>query len=371
MFSIYFLLFFFHHITTNIVKFKVKETNGRYNVIIPIGTPLVNASFVMDLEMEYNCGSLSLFPEGKSSSLYKLGAGSTYFGNGQSISFEIVNDKIYLENSNPYYNFNFYFFNEKDKNILAFSPSIKEERFSLVYSLFLAEKIEQLKFGVAKTNLFERELILGGFPEEITKNKKSLQCKIIPGNSWSCRLRKVFFGNKMLDNINGSSFQTNIHTLITPKKFYEYMISEYFEEKIKDNLCRLSFEFIECYCDEIKDFPGIKFLFDNILFELDKADLFIPFEKMCRFNVKNNETNNRWILGISFIQKYDIEFDYNSKNVTFFTDNDVILVNGIYKEIKKTTYVLSIIVILESSLSFFIFYSVYIKMIMKTKNLIM
>ena len=369
MFSIFFLLFFFQLITTNIVKFKVKEINGRYNVIIPIGTPLVNASFIMDLEIEHNCGSLSLFPEGKSSSLFKVGSGFKSFANGQIINFEIVSERIYLEDSKPYYNFNFYLFNEKEKNILAFSPLIKEERYSLVYSLLLDKKIDQAKFGIIKKNFLERELIIGGFPEEITQKKKSLQCKIIPGRSWSCRLKKIYFGNKVFDNVDKSSFQTNVHSIIAPKNFYEYMIKEYFEEKIKDNLCSLSSEFIECYCSKIKNFPGISFLFENILFELDETDLFISFEKKCRFIVEKNEKDNKWIFGISFIQKYDIEFDYNSGNITFFTDNEVSFVNGIYKEKKNKNFVISIIIVLEYSLFLFMIYSIYIKLRIKNKNL--
>ena len=156
---------------------------------------------------------------------------------------------------------------------------------------------------------------------------------------WELKFNKVFykFNNKeikiLADNtigLNPSSYLT-----VVPDDYMISLDNNFFRQFIADKIC--SYESIDGYdaisctksekfsINEIKKFPPIFFEHINFeyTFELTYKDLFIEKEdKYYLLMISDPQfQKNQWILGNTFMRKYQFVFNLESKEIGFYNPN--------------------------------------------------
>ena len=131
-----------------------------------------------------------------------------------------------------------------------------------------------------------------------------------------------------------------------PRKFFDYIKKQFFEDLLKNNIChRINFTRYEIYleyelfsfaCDSSSNIfmENLKNNFPEIIFEhrkfnehfiLKKNDLFTfnsfdNNDKNLYFLIISGEDTRDWILGIPFLKKYVISYNYDTKMVGYYAD---------------------------------------------------
>ena len=229
---------------------------------------------------------------------------------------------------------------------ISFSLKPKDETFSLVHQLYNNKEINYKKVCIS-TPAKDRHgtIYFGSYPKKRFDNKNISNCET-RNNKWECSLNKVSFTDKNHKEYifkkskqsvqfnftpGGIYVSENILNLIEDIYFKEYLIKK---DCFKENssllyyLCK-NYNLIEGFPDflvlQIGDYqysiPKKALFKTNVLEDLH---LYVTFEIFVNRNLKDNE----WILGTIFLKHFDVELDYEKKEISFYynkTDNYIIV----------------------------------------------
>ena len=245
--------------------------------------------------------------------------------------------------ANPYYT---------GMELVKLLKEINETK-STVFHLYF----EDIKKNEFSTNDNKGYFLIG---EELTDNKKYLKdieyincpevdeyAKLMWGMNFSHIYLKQNESNIIeIDNITTSSeFVVNYPYIKGGIEYFEYINNIFFDELLSKNICKIvNFSRHDIYvryesygyaCDSNSkyfmdklnnNFPDLLFYnYDfNRNFTLTKKDLFAfntlnESDTDLYFLVVNGiDENNRWILGIPFLKKYTLSFDYDNKRIGYY-----------------------------------------------------
>ena len=210
------------------------------------------------------------------------------------------------------------------------------------------------------------ELYIGDTTEE-QKRKNNLinKCRYLVGGSieeqikWRCELTQVFIGgiedfptfrndlmeqtgyyisktdfNKMIDVKQPVAFETIFDKIFIPKKYMEYLKNNYLknfenEQKIcnyndnNDNII------VKCSKEEISKLKRLNFvLSEKTALALPSSALFdCGNSEICEFLIQYNSKYNGFIFGLPVFKLYNIIFDYNSRDLMFYSKDNKYLVS--------------------------------------------
>ena len=190
----------------------------------------------------------------------------------------------------------------------------------------------------------------------IIKKKNSIKEEIML--EWGIQFDEIYFLNSK-NNLNSNNninintniisihdltieFDINLNVILGPSNYYNNIITYFFNDYFKNNICKESFirnkmyKFIYCNVvnftkNDLEKFPILN-LKNNILryiFNLDYKDLFslTNDNKYYIFNImlfnilNNNNEEQRWVFGLPFLKKYHFIFDSDNKLIYFYNKN--------------------------------------------------
>ena len=281
---------------------------------------------------------------------------------------ELISDLLAFENANfTLQNFNFYLLEKRvniyDSFAFAFKPETPEQ--SLTHLLYNSKLISTLSFGL--TSIYNKggSVYFGGFPDKIrSKHPFNITVPVVlNSNFWEIELYSITLnkttkkGNEyLIINQNNKISLQSIHNYIyAPKKIMEYLNNSFFDELLTNNICNYhpDLHHFTCDCYIVNDFPQIKFVLNykrTVLF-LDKTLFYdrVLDNSVCEFLIKENIIDPfNWEIGNVFLEKHFVEFNYETKAITFLKDKPFeFILNDNNKNIIKN--IINFILIINSS----------------------
>lgn len=258
-----------------------------------------------------------------------------------------------------------------------------DNKYSLIHQMKKNNLISNSSFGIIPPKAEEEigTIFFGGIPSEYFNGKKLTSCSVVGSYAnWACDLSYVFFGeiSYVYDNIYYSNrdyayFQLAESRILAPEKFMEYLKNNIFNQYLNEQYCSYSLygmnRRFECICSVGSSLPDFNFIFDNHSYKFSGKELMaIDHGDSCVFMIYSNHIrNNNWIFGTIFLSKYYSVFDYEEKQVNFYSNNENVYVDleSIFpwkKILRVGGYIILVL------LSLCIIFYLYIKMKTKKKR---
>ena len=210
------------------------------------------------------------------------------------------------------------------------------------------------------------ELYIGDTTEEQKERNHLInKCRYLIGGSisdqikWRCELTQMFIGgiedfptfkddlmeqtgyyisktdfNKMIDIKEPVSFETIFDKIYVPKKTMEYLQKNYLkdmssEQKICNYVNKDNNIIVSCSKDEITKLKRLNFVLS------EKTALSFPTSALfecgdsgsCEFVIQHNSKYKGFIFGLPVFKLYNIIFDYNSRDLMFYSLDNKYLVD--------------------------------------------
>lgn len=159
---------------------------------------------------------------------------------------------------------------------------------------------------------------------------------------------------------------SGVYDIIVPRNYYYKIHDALFVDYYLKGYCYYTKEKgTQCDCEDIKTFPSVLLSVDKYTFNLTSGVLFREKDNRCEFLIKYKEDNdNEWLLGNGLWLKMNTKFDYDNKEITFYS-NDI----GIYDRVitgednhSKNKYILCLNIIITLICICGIICEIYIKL---------
>ena len=253
--------------------------------------------------------------------------------------------------------------NNKFQGVLSLGHEYDSKHKSMAYEMSHVSNTFYNMFMFKFTSSNEGELRMGDVNEEI-KNKPHLvnKCRYITGGSvdkqikWRCELTQIFIGttedyptfrdsmmeqtgyylektefNKLIKVNEPAVFETIFNKIYVPAKLMEYLKENYFKNSNGDSICQMNDKGAEitwtCSKDEMSVLKRLNFvLSEKVALSFPSSTLFNCVDRHCKFLIEFNSKYPGYILGLPVFKLYDIIFDYNSRDLMFYsTDNKYLI----------------------------------------------
>jgi len=212
----------------------------------------------------------------------------------------------------------------------------------------------------------EGELLIGDMTEE-QKQKDHLinKCRYLIGGDvdeqikWRCEITQIFIGgiedfptfrddlmeqtgyyisktdfNKMINVNEPVSFETIFDKIYVPKSTMEYLRDNYLKNVAGDEkICNYNDNgdniIVKCSSNEVSKLKRLNFVLS------EKTDLALPASSLfecdnfdeCEFVIQYNSKYTGFIFGLPVFKLYNIIFDYNSRDLMFYSADNKYLVS--------------------------------------------
>ena len=355
------------------ISLKFNQSNNYLISSVKIGIPPQELNLILDIGSERTWISNQYFDKKKSSTyiskdIFESHKQYNFKYNGISSleTFELENKKLedfhfilvdeIIDNNNN---------NNNIKGVLSLGHEYDSKHQSLVYEMSHVSNTfyNMFMFKFGENN--KGELLIGDMSED-RKRKYSYinKCRFIRNMNkdekikWGCELTQIFIGpvedyptfrNNMMEqtgyiiNRNDKNniaiveeiaiFETIFDRIYVPLDVMNYLKTYYFLDFFNDEeLC----EFIEdddgvkvkCNANEVSTLKRLNFVLDG------KTDLSFPsqnlfecdYNERCKFLIEYNKKYNKFIFGLPVFKMYDIIFDYNSRDLSFYSKENKYLV---------------------------------------------
>ena len=181
-------------------------------------------------------------------------------------------------------------------------------------------------------------IIFGSRPDELYQNEKYKELKYVTMKTslsnrdldWSIQFDQIHYGNIKMKQIKSMLLRIEFGLISGYYEWESILLNEYFSELIKDNKCfkkytnALGYFMHYFYCNKNTDLSGFKpFIFTINEFEynftLTKDDLFLDIGDKYLFLMVFGGINEL-VLGLPFLNKYQLIFNPNTKTIGFYID---------------------------------------------------
>ena len=253
---------------------------------------------------------------------------------------------------------------------------------SFISKLKKNSEIKNYYWNIKYTNYLEEkgELIIGDLPHLYDKNNYNEndlrydKVNLDKERLWSLNFRDIFLtkiNNNKEENIYLKKNERGIFLIeeffiLGTKEYFKLIEEIFFNKYIKEGICQKqshrkpesSTEFYHFMCNindnKIREkffssFPSLTFYQKemNCNFTFNEKDLFtiIPDGNRILFNVEFRQGEVRWTFGKPFFKKYQLIFNPDSKQISYYYVNPRIKINEEKKE-KRSNFKIVIIIIL-------------------------
>ena len=268
---------------------------------------------------------------------------------------EIVNVQYYSENikfTNNKLPFNFIGLTSETKEYLyqnrpdisrkyvrkvSFAYDPPDESLSFLHDLYNKGIITKKIFGF---DFNSENIYIGEIPLNITKYLHHEHCYIVD-NEWGCKLNSVYLSNENGNEYTFSSkikravFSFTVEYLSIPKEEFLRLTNFLFEKEIENNLCRIEEDhyrpkniFLLCNNTDFLSTSNVPMFFH---IKLDSFTMTYYTRRMFKRTYGSNmfligcyEANpiDEIDIGYHLLEGFNIVFDYDNKDITFYIRND-------------------------------------------------
>ena len=207
---------------------------------------------------------------------------------------------------------------------------------SFIYQIKHKLNLNSYTFFIKYNNDEEGELIIGSYPHLLNNkyNEKDLfyqrAGKINNNVDWVIEFDMIKYDNNTIERINNKCLIQIEYALIhAPFNVKNYFIDNYFKNQCNQEfLIRKNIIMINCDKKfDISTFKNLSFISKDIDYEFvfTYKDLFIEngskYIFSIIFDMKLNDKDNNWILGKTFMKKYQLIYDLDRKIIGLYKGN--------------------------------------------------
>lgn len=221
---------------------------------------------------------------------------------------------------------------------IGLGPKVENEELSFIYQLKKMNITDKLLFGFEPYLKIINSLYIGDKPNSLSLDYPYYSfCNTQPSYStWGCSLKRVFFDGYPKEQHytieSYAYFQTNTNEILVPKSFMSYLketvLQKYIDNKecidIKVGILTDNYGYITCDCEVIAMLPKINFLFGDYIHSFNMPELFEVSEssinsEQCELIIQQNQQEDIWIFGTSFLGQYYSFYDYDNHTIEFYS----------------------------------------------------
>ena len=338
-----------------ISKLSIGKPSQEINLVLDIGS---SRTWISD-QYYNNKGSKTYQPleEAFSKEQYDF----SYSGNSALETFKI-GDKILQ-------NFKFIFVNNLQNNnfqgVLSLGHEYDSKHNSLVYEMSHVCNTYYNMFMFKFDENGGGELLIGDTTEEQKERYHLInKCRYLIGGDiedqikWRCELTQIFIGgiedfptfqndlmeqtgyyisktdfNKMINVNQPVAFETIFDKIYVPKKTMEYLKKNYFKNFANDQqICNYNDNkdtiIIKCSKDDLPKLKKLNFvLSEKTALSLPTSAIFECTDDSCECLIQYNSKYKGFIFGLPIFKLYNIIFDYNSRDLMFYSQGNKYLVD--------------------------------------------
>jgi len=361
-----------------IIYFPIQLYFDSFCTTIYMGEPAQKTFLPLDQEMQILWADLSGYKPENSISYKQINDTKISFRyyefHGKTLSDKVIlrnnidiNTNKIINQTNEVFLDDFYFI--MVGNIRGFDNRVRglglaykfaDERYSLIHQLKYNKLINHLNYGfippsylnsgsnnlnnINDTSINKDGIVFfGGIPKYYIFNKYRYNCKLNEKyNFWSCDLPYVFIGN--IDKYNSSNnlyfknenyayFNAAERRIMAPKDFIYFLKVNYFQDDLLNGNCKFYLyganHIFECLCSIQNKFPNISFIFNNYKYTFSSSELWFNYGGgFCHFLIQENSLRqNNFLFGSIFLSKFISNFDYETKYISFYSENQLEEVN--------------------------------------------
>ena len=294
--------------------------------------------------------------------------------NVKEIGISNIDLVLYLRRPKLYRDYNFSDFNsymifglklcesmDRIEYVLNLIRQLKKHNITNNYKWFIDYSTRKNQFNDDLEPYEDIKMIIGADPHEVYQNEYNANdLKLVNAKSnqgiifWGLKFDKIYYykNEKYKDNIlfelnnNININTTNFEEFLTgeinhdlffissPKEYFYSINKDFFNKLIIEKKCFMIGEKYKIiYCSKNAENErylknNFKTLFFkhheyNYIFELKYEDLFLNYNEKILFLIIYENNNKKWKLGIPFLKKYLLTYDYDFKVIGFYgKDND-------------------------------------------------
>ena len=267
---------------------------------------------------------------------------------------------------------------------IGFGFDVINENYSMIHRLKKQSLISKNEYTlVPGSNVLDGKMLIGELSdEEISKYSFTSSCKV-NSSQWGCHLDSVYYGdisfvfnNTKYDNEYPMYFQISEKDILAPASFMRFLEKNIFDYYLHIGLCAYIegiYDYFECYQNIIdKISKTVSFNFNKSILMLGKKDLFECSLNKCKFVIMGNRRINEWVFGQSFMDHFTITFDYEDKEIKFYSNEYNIKVINLESSFRLVGFaekmiVLSLFSALFALIKIYRYYSIH-KRVIKRKD---
>lgn len=341
------------------IDFCVATENEFLISPIKIGTPEQEMNLVLDISAERTWISNEIFLKDQSSSyttdnfIDKRAQDDFAYRGVWSKDTVVVGEKELK-------NFDFLYVDKIDNNdlfqgVLSLGREYDSKKFSLVYKMSSASATFYNSFVLRFVDNNKGELHIGDLTNELKDYTHLMSpCTLLSTEEkikWACELTHVFVGSygdksytdqytnekgyiissksSKIKHINQPAiFETIYNKIYVPKDFIVYLKENVFvDQKTGKEICKLNEDttssYFTCNQDEVDKVQKLSFVMSNKLaLTLPSSNLFDCNGEICNYLIMYKEGKKNWIMGLPILKTYQMIFDYNKKDLNFYSNDN-------------------------------------------------
>lgn len=195
------------------------------------------------------------------------------------------------------------------------------------------ELITSMYFYIQHINNYLAKIYFGSMPYENILEYSTF-CNVDKDiKKWGCYIDSIILGNitsslKVFNSNQYAIFSTNDELIYAPSTIISFLNKTLFHSFIKDKICEYNnegnYNQFQCKCEDVHQMINLSLVINGYIYEFNHTNLFLHYMNRCHFLIVENINNaNQWILGITFLDNYDLKFDYEKSIVEFFSDKEM------------------------------------------------
>lgn len=358
-----------------LVKAYYYPLYNSYNTILSIGNPPSPFNMEIDLVVPFTYFSKRRYNPKISNCLKEVSRKelSVYKHTGEGTEY-LDYAGLYLVNKKCD-SFLFFVFDQQSLNhtfdSISFSHTFPDPRFSLVLQLYNSGEIPKPTFAFVKdkrhSSIESQNLYYGSAPNSIQEYPYKGNCKVDQSDPrWGCKLKGIKVLGQYFSNSYKSYFQTKNSVFLVPKGFYIFLSENVFKNYTEKKICKEVKKKFYCDCNSLDKDMSMEIIFEEMTIILKKNHLFeYSSSYKCILAFEANPQEEAWQFSANFLHFFDVMFDYQNHEVSFYSNETVILQNKndsasqwINNRVSKIKVILSIMMtfLVLMSLKLFLLY---------------
>lgn len=319
---IFFFLSVFCRVDAKIVVLPLKEFSAGYAVFFRLGNSTEVQRFIISTTEDSNWVIESFVPH----RTFNQSKALPVKFNNKEYFYEFVCEEAKINKEITISNFCYNHINKFPPifEFLTLKRRIKERNYSIINTLIKSKHISSDSFGISLKNKKRYSLFLGGLPGNLTNKRHSSSCDVnINNDNWSCTLNAIKIDDKeyvVNDNIIFSLSREDKFEV--PKKFYDFLVEQYFQEDITKGKCKKT-QYLLCEFEVMDEkFGEIVMIFKD--FRLDIMDLLLNknYDDYIVFLISESK-RNEWVIGPILFKKYVPLFNNQENKITFYSKKSI------------------------------------------------